>query len=68
MALIIPKHHTKSHRTNQLIIVACIYQSHVFDVSPCLDAELVAAELEQCALNAYCSNSFVFGKNYPNFD
>jgi hypothetical protein len=22
----------------------------------------------QCALNAHCSDSFVFGKNYPNFD
>jgi hypothetical protein len=22
----------------------------------------------QCALNAHCSNLFVFGKNYPNFD
>jgi hypothetical protein len=25
-------------------------------------------ELLQCVLNVYCSNSFVFGKNYPNFD
>jgi hypothetical protein len=22
----------------------------------------------QCALNVHCSNSFVFGKNCPNFD
>jgi hypothetical protein len=27
-----------------------------------------APELEQCVINAYCSISFVFGKNCPNFD
>jgi hypothetical protein len=27
-----------------------------------------APKLEQYAINAHCSISFVFGKNYPNFD
>jgi hypothetical protein len=35
---------------------------------PLFRCRLGAAELEPCALNAYCSNSFVFGKNCPNFD
>jgi hypothetical protein len=26
------------------------------------------AEFLLCALNAHCSNSFIFSKNYPNFD
>jgi hypothetical protein len=36
--------------------------------TPLFRCRLRAAELEQCALNAYCFNSFVFGKNCLNFD
>jgi hypothetical protein len=34
---------------------------------PCLDPQF-GSEFAQCALNAHCSNSFVFAKNCPNFD
>jgi hypothetical protein len=35
---------------------------------PCSVPDSEAPELVQYALNAYCSNLFVFGKNYSNFD
>jgi hypothetical protein len=34
--------------------------------SPCSVPEF--AELVRCVLNAYCTNLFVFDKNYLNFD
>jgi hypothetical protein len=43
-----------------LLAAACIqavFRSQIWD-----------PELVQCALNAHCTNSFVFDKNYPNFD
>jgi hypothetical protein len=35
---------------------------------PCSVPELGWPNLLRCALNMYCSNSFVFGKNCPNFN
>jgi hypothetical protein len=37
-------------------------------IKPVFSSQFGTPESAQCTFNAHCSNSFVFGKNYLNFD
>jgi hypothetical protein len=46
----------------------CQMEERTREVRPVFSSGIGSPELLQCALNAHCSNLFVFGKNCLNFD
>jgi hypothetical protein len=60
---------TKHEHVSTLITLAdYIIPKHITKALAVFSSGIGAPELKECVINAYCSISFLFGKNCPNFD